>query len=149
MSLELKKKLLEYSCFTMLWCSVIQQSESLHIYIYRLLFEFPSHFGHHRALSWVPCDVDFYFVSIFLHSSVYNTPFTIHPTLWCPYVSVYVCVSISALQIGSSEPFFWIPHIYVNIWYFFLFWLTSLCMIVSRSTHVSANCTILFFLMVE
>ena len=32
---------------------------------------------------------------------------------------LYICVSISALQTGSSVPFFYIPHICVNIWYLF------------------------------
>ena len=58
--------------------------------------------------------------------------------------------SPSALHIGSSVPFFWIPHICVNICYlFFSFWLTSYCMTVFRSIHVSANGTILFLFMAE
>ena len=40
-----------------------------------------------------------------------------------------ICTAISALQIGSSAPFFWIPCICVNRWYlFFSFWLSSPCM---------------------
>ena len=31
---------------------------------------------------------------------------------------IYICVSISALQIGSSVPFFQIPHISINIYFF-------------------------------
>ena len=42
----------------------------------------------------------------------------------------YACISIAALQIGSSVPSFYISNICVNIWYlFFSFWLTSLHMI--------------------
>ena len=53
---------------------------------------------------------------------------------------LYICVSISALQTGSSVPFFYVPHICVNIRYLFCsFWLTSLCMTVSRSIHVSTK----------
>ena len=38
-------------------------------------------------------------------------------------------------------------HIFVNTWYlFFSFWLSSLCMTVSRSIHVTANDIILFLL---
>ena len=60
---------------------------------------------------------------------------------------IYICVSISALQTGSSVPFFQIPHICINIQYLFsLSDLTSLCMIVSRSIHVSTNDPILFLL---
>ena len=52
----------------------------------------------------------------------------------CDHKSVlYACVSIPALQIGSSVPFFYIPYICVNIWYLFLsFWPTALCIIGSR-----------------
>ena len=40
----------------------------------------------------------------------------------------YIYVSISASHIRSSIPYFYIPHIHVNIWYlFFSFWLTSPC----------------------
>ena len=40
---------------------------------------------------------------------------------------LYICVSIPALQIGSSVTFFWTSYMCVNIWYlFFSFWLTSL-----------------------
>ena len=49
--------LLEYSCFTMLCLlgSSVQQNElTTHIHIFPLL-GFPSHLGHHRALSRVPC----------------------------------------------------------------------------------------------
>ena len=47
--------------------------------------------------------------------------------------NLYFCVSISALQISSSVSFFWIPYI---IWYvFFCFWLTSLCVTISRSVQ--------------
>ena len=61
-----------------------------------------------------------------------------------------ICVSISALQTGSSVPFFKVPHICVNIRYlFFSFCLTSLYMTVSRSIHVSTNNPILFLFMAE
>ena len=36
-----------------------------------------------------------------------------HPVSTCPFF--YVCVSIPALQIGSSVPFFQIPHTYVSL----------------------------------
>ena len=63
---------------------------------------------------------------------------------------LYICVSTSALQTGSSEPFFYTAHICINIWYlFFSFWLTSLCMTVSRSIHISINGRISFLFMAE
>ena len=37
---------------------------------------------------------------------------------WYPYICSLSLVSISALQIRLSIPFFWIPHIYINIQYF-------------------------------
>ena len=92
----------------------------------------------------------FLLVIHFIHISVYmsipisefitppNPP--PHSPLGVHTFVLYICVSISALQTGSSVPFFWVPHICVNIQYlFFSFWLTSLCMTVSRSVHVSTN----------
>ena len=51
---------------------------------------------------------------------------------------LYICVSISALHIGSPVPFLQILHICINIQYFSL---SSFCMPVFRSIHVSANST--------
>ena len=47
------------------------------------------------------------------------------PLLICAHKSVvYLCVSVCALQMRSSVPFFWILCICVNIWYlFFSFWM--------------------------
>ena len=54
----------------------------------------------------------------------------VHKSVLC------VCVSIAALQIGSSGPSFYISCICVNIWYlFFPFWFISLCIIGSRFIH--------------
>ena len=50
-----------------------------------------------------------------------NASFSVHKSV------LYICVSISALQTGSSVPFFQVPHICVSIRYlFFSFWLTWL-----------------------
>ena len=47
------------------------------------------------------------------------------PLLCCGKSILYLCISIPALQLGSSVPFFWIPHVCVNTQYlFFFFWLT-------------------------
>ena len=48
--------LLEYSCFTLL-CQLLLYSKVYqpYVYIYPLFSGFPSHLGHHRALSRVPC----------------------------------------------------------------------------------------------
>ena len=52
---------------------------------------------------------------------------SVGPTLFFPScVQSLFSVSIRALQIGSSVPFFWIPYIYINIQnLFFSFWLQS------------------------
>ena len=68
----------------------------------------------------------------------------VHPTLPFPcyaHVSVlYVCISVPALELGSFVPFFLILHTCINMRYLVSsFWLTSLCMTDSRSTHISTN----------
>ena len=74
-----------------------------------------------------------------------------HPfPLWYPYVcSLHLC-----LNFRSANRFicaiFYVPHICVNIRYlFFSFWLTSLCMTVSRCIHVSTNDPSSFLFMAE
>ena len=110
----LKKFRLEYSCFTMLcWFLLHSKLNQLYIYIYVLFFRFPSHLGHHRALSGVPCaNSRFSLVIYVIHSidTVYINPnLPIHPTppsqLGNHKFVLYICVSISALQIRSSVPF--------------------------------------------
>ena len=46
--------LLEYSC-----CPTYSKVYQLPIYMYPLFFGFPSHLGHHKALSTVPCVIYF------------------------------------------------------------------------------------------
>ena len=123
--------------FTML-CQFLLYSEvnQLYVYIYPLLFGFPSHLGHHRAFSRVPCAIQQVIISYLFYTQQHicvNPNLPVHPTSPSPLVVyrfvLYICVSISALQIGSSVPFFQIPHICVNIrCLFFSFWLISLCM---------------------
>ena len=75
-------------------------------------------------------------IYVSLNLSIHSThfPFSIH------LFAFYVCVSISALQISSSVPLVEIPYICINKQYsFFSFWLTPLCMTVSRSNHFSTN----------
>ena len=61
----------------------------------------------------------FSLIIYFIHSSVYmSIPVSqfIPPLLSCLGVLVlYICVFVSALQIGSSVPFFYIAHTCVNI----------------------------------
>ena len=59
---------------------------------------------------------------------------------------LYICVFIPVLPLGSSEPFFFfLDSIYMcqHMVFVFLF-LTSLCMTVSRSIHLTTNNSISF-----
>ena len=76
----------------------------------------------------------------------------VHPTSPSPFgvhiFVLYVSGCISAQQIDSSLPY--IPYLYINIWYLLLcFWLTSLCMTVSRSIYFSTDDPVLFLFMAE
>ena len=118
-----KKIFIEVQLFTML-CQFLLYSKANQPYIYiysASFFEFPSHLGHCRALSRVPCaNSRFLLVIYFIHSTIkYVHPYlTVHPisssALGIYMLSPYICVSISAQQIGSSVPF---PrfHIYTLI----------------------------------
>ena len=101
-----------------------------------------------------------YYLSI-LYTSVYTcqsqSPNSSHhqpPTAtfppWCPYVcSLHLYLSFCPANWFICTIFLG-PHICVNIRYlFFSFWLTSLCMTVSRSIHVSTNDRISFLFMAD
>ena len=73
------------------------------VYICPLFFEFPSHLGHHRVLSRIPCAIQSVLISYLFYTSVnsvYNcqsqSPNSSHLP---PLFVLYVCVSISVLQI--------------------------------------------------
>ena len=85
----------------------------LYVYMYPLFFGFPSHVGHHRAISRVSCALQQVLISSLFctYSCIHVNPnLPIHPAPFSPLsvhmFVLYVCVSISALQIGSSVPFF-------------------------------------------
>ena len=119
------KFLLACSCFTMLCqfllCNNLYQ---LYVYIYPLFFRFPSHLGHRRALSRVPCPMQQLSISFLSYTQqcICVNPDPIHPTpascLGNPKFVLYIRDSISALQISSLVPFFSIPHISNVIQYF-------------------------------
>ena len=88
----------------------------LYVFIHSLFFGFISHLGQHRALSRVPCATQWILLS-YLSSMYMSVPISqfipnplfpngVHTFVLC------ICVSVSALQIGSFVPFSWIPHIY-------------------------------------
>ena len=90
----------------------------LYVYLYPLFFGFPSHLGHHRSLSRVPCAIQQALISYLFYTqqSIYVSPnLPIRPTPPSPVGNhkfvLYICDSISALQISSSVPFYQIPHI--------------------------------------
>ena len=89
----------------------------------------------------------------FMHSGVYVNPnlpicstFPFPP--WVHTSGLYICISIPTLQIGSFEPFFWIPYIFTNTWYLLLC-LTSLYMTDSRFISVTENDPLSFLFMAE
>ena len=98
-----------------LLCSKVNQ---LSIYIYPFFFGFPSHLGHHRALSRVPCAIQQVLIS-YTQSCIPVNPKV--PNLSLLNTSIppsnqksvfYICDSISVLQISSFAPFFFqISHI--------------------------------------
>ena len=118
----------------------------------------PIHLDHHRALSWTAaCPVlcsrlqlSASYIVVYI-CQCYSPILSHCPLPHCVHMSVLsVCVSIPVLQIGSPVPFFQIPHICINTQYLpFSFFLTSLCMKVSRSIYISTNDPRLFLLMAE
>ena len=108
----------EYSCLQ--WCiSVCCTMWISHKYVHipSLLdlprSPHPTHLGHHRALSWAPCAIRQGPISCFFYTRhcIYVGPnLPIHLALRLPpHVHMfifYVFISIFALQIASSIPFF-------------------------------------------
>ena len=92
----------------------------LYIYIHPLFFGFPSHLGHHRALSRVPCAIQQVLISYLFYTQyqqcIYVNPnLPIHPTL----VSVvYICQFQSP---NSSHPRFPPQYPYVCSLYLCLY----------------------------
>ena len=114
--------------------STVQQSEStICIHISPLFwFSFPFRSPQSTEQSSLSYTVHSHQLSIlYIVSIVYvcqsQSPNSSHPHPISPLgvhtFVLYICVSISALQIRLSIPFFQIPHICVNIRYlFFLMW---------------------------
>ena len=92
-----KKFLLEYSCFTVLCQFPLQSTvNQLYVYIYPLFCVFPSHLGHNRALSRVPCVMQYVLISYLVHPqqcirgnpNLSNLP-TPHLPPWYPYICLF------------------------------------------------------------
>ena len=91
-------------------CSKVSQ---LHTYIYPLCFGFHSHLGHTERCIELPMLCGrLSLASYFIYSSVYTSiplPQFIPPSpfpLWYLKFALYICDSLSALQISSSVPVF-------------------------------------------
>ena len=112
-----------------------------YINIHPLFFGFPSHLGHHRSLSRVPCAIRKVLISYLFYTwqccmCQSQSPVSSH--IGIHMFVLYVCVSISALQIGSPVSFCQIPYPCTKIRYLcFSFWLPLLCLTVSRSLQFS------------
>ena len=125
-SLFFFKFLFECSCFTMLYQFLLYSKvNQLYIYIYPLFFGFPSHLGHHRALSRVPCAIQQVLISYLFYTyyqqCIYvNSNLPIHPTLpfppWYPYVcSLHLCLYFCFVNKIVYTSFFRF-HMYVLIY---------------------------------
>ena len=122
---------LEYSCFTMLSEFLLYNDvNQLCVYMYiPSLMNLPptsphlAHPGHQSTtpsslcLQQLPTSYPFYTQQCPDISP--NLPIHSTHTL-CVHTSIsYICVSITALKMGSSVPLFQIPHTCINIWYLF------------------------------
>ena len=111
-----------------MFCQFLLYSKvnQLYVYIYPLFFGFPSHLGHHRALSRAPCALQQVLISYLFYTQqcIYVNPsLPVHPTPpppWCPYVC-FLCLRIYFCFVHELVSFFQIPHICVNIQHFFKF----------------------------
>ena len=123
---EIFKFLLEYNCFTIVLFLLYIKVNLPYVYIYPLFFGISSHLGHHIALSRVPCVIQQVLISYLFYTQQciyinFNLPIHLLPLspLGIHMFVLYICVCISVLQIGSSVPFFQIPHTCINIYLFF------------------------------
>ena len=112
------------------WFLLYNEVNQLYIHIYPLL-EPPSHppnltlLGHHRAELTVLYTAGSHqliisHMVVYIHQS--QSPNLSHPFLpgfWSHMFILYICISIPALETGSSVPSFWISYICINIQYVF------------------------------
>ena len=93
------KKLLEYSCFTKFCYFLLYKRVSLSfVYIYPLLFGFPSHLGYHRAFGRVPCARQWLLISSLYHTQQcidVSSNLPIHPTM--PFTPTYPYIALRHL----------------------------------------------------
>ena len=113
--------------------STVQWSESAICIHISPLFWIPSHLGHHRALSRVPCAIQQVLISylFYTYQCIYvspNLPIHLTPPFppWCPYVcSLHLCLFLPCKQVHLYH--FSRFHIYVLIY--------SICFSLSDLLH--------------
>ena len=104
-----------------------------HVYMCPLFFGFPSHLGHHRALSRVPCALQYILISSLFYTQYWyhmyvNPNLPIHLTLpfpcWCPYVCSNHAASTTARDLGDAvcmfrrwQQYHWAPSTSQPQWF--------------------------------
>ena len=104
--------LLDYCWFIMLFQFLLHTKVTQpHEYIYLLLLEFPSHLGHHRALSRVLCyavgshDFCILETTSVVHVCQFQSLNSSHPSLqlYCPHWNFLLCFLIAPLPLVSPS----------------------------------------------
>ena len=99
--------LLGYSCFTMLRQLLLHREVNQpYVYTYHLPFGFPSHPGHHRALSRVPCAIQqvlISFIGIFLTRENFCFDWLWKRTSSSSYNFTYLIIGIIFLRLASDS----------------------------------------------
>ena len=105
------------------WCLLHSKVSQLYVYIYLLYFAFPFHLGHHRALSCLCYTTGSQWSSMSIPTFQFIPPSS---SPWYPYVySLCLC-----LYFCFANKFIWtifLESTYIIQYFFFSFWLTSLC----------------------
>ena len=81
-----------------------------------------------RILEWVAISFSSAFLLLSATLLVCSTLFF---SRWAHKSVLYVCISIPALQIDSSVPFFWIPDMCVNVYLLLSGLLHSVCIMIT------------------
>jgi len=125
--LEFWRSIKNYWSIIALQCCFYQSQSAIYIHIsppsWNSLPPIPysTSLGHHRAPSWASCAIQQLPANYFTHGSVHMSMLPSQfPFLPCVYMSIlYFCISIPALQIGSSVFYIYIWYIPYIIWYLF------------------------------
>ena len=129
--------LLEYRCFTIL-CQFLLYNKvnQLYVYIYPFFLGFPSHLGHHRVLSRVPCAIQQVLISYLFYTQcqqcIYVNPkLPIHPPP-CPF-----CLGIDVWSLHLCLSFCFVNKIvYTSFFRFYIYALIYvICFSLSELLH--------------